>query len=625
MRLEEIENPSFLKEKNDDELEELAQKIREFLIESCAETGGHIGANLGVVELTLALHRFYNSPEDKFLFDVGHQAYIHKILTGRTKDFKTLRQYKGLSGFPKMSESEHDVWEAGHSSTSLSAALGMAKARDIRNEDYNIVPIIGDGALTGGMALEALNHIGSEKSKMTIILNDNEMSIAPNVGAMHNMFGRIRTNSSYNKFKYDAEELLERIPSVGPSLRDLADKVKDSLKYLVVDGVFFEELGIKYIGPVDGHNFKELQKALESTNNYDGPVIIHVITKKGKGYYHAETDAIGKWHGLGPYKIETGETLGSSGTESWSEYVSNEVFEHALKDEKIVALTPAMPVGSKLTKFQNELPERFFDVGIAEQHAVTMSAGLAAAGMKPYLAIYSTFLQRGYDQVLHDVDRPNLNVFFGIDRSGLVGADGETHHGIFDVSFLMPLPNMTIMMPRDEIEAKLMINFALDYDGPIALRYPRGNVKGLQITERQPIVKGKWEIVDASKEKDAVIISYGPTLDVALEAKEILNKFGIELEVVNARFIKPVDADLLKEYGQSKTPLLIVEEVIETGGLGQYVQSYMLENDFLNSVKTIAIPDVYIEQGSVDKLLIEAGITVENVVKVVQNMVENND
>ena len=323
MKLEEIENPSFLKEKNDDELEELAQKIRDFLIESCAETGGHIGANLGVVELTLALHRFYNSPEDKFLFDVGHQAYIHKILTGRTKDFKTLRQYKGLSGFPKMSESEHDVWEAGHSSTSLSAALGMAKARDIRNEDYNIVPIIGDGALTGGMALEALNHIGSEKSKMTIILNDNEMSIAPNVGAMHNMFGRIRTNSSYNKFKYDAEELLERIPSVGPSLRDLADKVKDSLKYLVVDGVFFEELGIKYIGPVDGHNFKELQKALESTNNYDGPVIIHVITKKGKGYYHAETDAIGKWHGLGPYKIETGETLGSSGTESWSEYVSN--------------------------------------------------------------------------------------------------------------------------------------------------------------------------------------------------------------------------------------------------------------------------------------------------------------
>ncbi len=625
MKLEEIENPSFLKEKNDDELEELAQKIRDFLIESCAETGGHIGANLGVVELTLALHRFYNSPEDKFLFDVGHQAYIHKILTGRTKDFKTLRQYKGLSGFPKMNESEHDVWEAGHSSTSLSAALGMAKARDIRNEDYNIVPIIGDGALTGGMALEALNHIGSEKSKMTIILNDNEMSIAPNVGAMHNMFGRIRTNSSYNKFKYDAEELLEKIPSVGPSLRDLADKVKDSLKYLVVDGVFFEELGIKYIGPVDGHNFKELQKALESTNNYDGPVIIHVITKKGKGYYHAETDAIGKWHGLGPYKIETGETLGSSGTQSWSEYVSNEVFEHALKDEKIVALTPAMPVGSKLTKFQNELPERFFDVGIAEQHAVTMSAGLAAAGMKPYLAIYSTFLQRGYDQVLHDVDRPNLNVFFGIDRSGLVGADGETHHGIFDVSFLMPLPNMTIMMPRDEIEAKLMIDFALNYDGPIALRYPRGNVKGLEITERQPIVKGKWEIVDASKEKDAVIISYGPTLDVALEAKEILNKVGIQLEVVNARFIKPVDVNLLNEYGQLNTPLLVVEEVIETGGLGQYIQSHMLESNFSNNVKTIAIPDVYIEQGSVDKLLIEAGITVENVVTTIQNMVENND
>src|SRR5699024_7502301 len=295
------------------------------------------------------------------------------------------------------------------------------------------------------------------------------------------------------------------------------------------------------------------------------------------------------------------------------------------KDEKIVALTPAMPVGSKLTKFQNELPDRFFDVGIAEQHAVTMSAGLAAAGMKPYLAIYSTFLQRGYDQVLHDVDRPNLNVFFGIDRSGLVGADGETHHGIFDVSFLMPLPNMTIMMPRDEIEAKLMIDFALNYDGPIALRYPRGNVKGLEITERQPIVKGRWEIVDASKEKDAVIISYGPTLDVALEAKEILNKVGIQLEVVNARFIKPVDVNLLNEYGQLNTPLLVVEEVIETGGLGQYIQSHMLESNFSNNVKTITIPDVYIEQGSVDKLLIEAGITVENVVTTIQNMVENND
>src|SRR5699024_8173726 len=315
-----------------------------------------------------------------------------------------------------------------------------------------------------------------------------------NVGAMHNMFGRIRTNSSYNKFKYDAEELLEKIPSVGPSLRDLADKVKDSLKYLVVDGVFFEELGIKYIGPVDGHNFKELQKALESTNNYDGPVIIHVITKKGKGYYHAETDAIGKWHGLGPYKIETGETLGSSGTQSWSEYVSNEVFEHALKDEKIVALTPAMPVGSKLTKFQNELPERFFDVGIAEQHAVTMSAGLAEAGMKPYLAIYSTFLQRRYDQVLHDVDRQHLNVLVGIDRSGLVGADGETQQGVFDISFISPLPTMTLMMPRDEKEAAMMIDLSFKTEGPMAIRYPRGNVLGVDMNEdRDSLKHGTWE------------------------------------------------------------------------------------------------------------------------------------
>ncbi|WP_040928333.1 1-deoxy-D-xylulose-5-phosphate synthase [Nosocomiicoccus massiliensis] len=624
MKLEEIENPSFLKDKSDEELDQLAQQIRDFLIESCAVTGGHIGANLGVVELTLSLHRFYNSPEDKLLFDVGHQAYIHKILTGRTKDFKTLRQYKGLSGFPKMSESEHDVWEAGHSSTSLSAALGMAKARDIRNEKYDVVPIIGDGALTGGMALEALNHIGSEKTKMTIILNDNEMSIAPNVGAIHNMFGRIRTNSSYNKFKYDAEELLERIPSFGPSLRDLADKVKDSLKYLVVDGVFFEELGIKYIGPVDGHNFKDITKALESTKNYDGPAIIHVITKKGKGYYHAENDEVGTWHGLGPYKIETGETIGGSGTQSWSEFVSNSVFDHALKDERIVALTPAMPVGSKLTKFQNELPERFFDVGIAEQHAVTMSAGLAASGMKPYLAIYSTFLQRGYDQVLHDVDRPNLNVFFGIDRSGLVGADGETHHGIFDVSFLLPLPNMTIMMPRDEVEAKLMIDYAVEYDGPIALRYPRGNVKGIEVTERQPIEKGKWEVVHKEDKKDVVIISYGPTLDIAEEAKDMLFETNINVEIVNARFIKPVDEEMLHEYGKENVPMLIVEEVIEAGGLGQFIQGFMSQHDFTNDVKTIAIPDLYIEQGDVDQLLIEAGITSENIVNTIQKMVKHN-
>ncbi len=624
MKLEEIENPSFLKDKSDEELEQLAQQIRDFLIESCAVTGGHIGANLGVVELTLSLHRFYNSPEDKLLFDVGHQAYIHKILTGRTTDFKTLRQYKGLSGFPKMSESEHDVWEAGHSSTSLSAALGMAKARDIRNEKYDVVPIIGDGALTGGMALEALNHIGSEKTKMTIILNDNEMSIAPNVGAIHNMFGRIRTNSSYNKFKYDAEELLERIPSFGPSLRDLADKVKDSLKYLVVDGVFFEELGIKYIGPVDGHNFKDITKALESTKNYDGPAIIHVITKKGKGYYHAENDEVGTWHGLGPYKIETGETIGGSGTQSWSEFVSNSVFDHALEDERIVALTPAMPVGSKLTKFQNELPERFFDVGIAEQHAVTMSAGLAASGMKPYLAIYSTFLQRGYDQVLHDVDRPNLNVFFGIDRSGLVGADGETHHGIFDVSFLLPLPNMTIMMPRDEVEAKLMIDYAVEYDGPIALRYPRGNVKGIEVTERQPIEKGKWEVVHKEDKKDVVIISYGPTLDIAEEAKDILSETNINVEIVNARFIKPVDEEMLHEYGKENVPMLIVEEVIEAGGLGQFIQGFMSQHDFTNDVKTIAIPDVYIEQGDVEQLLIEAGITSDNIVNTIQKMVKHN-
>src|SRR5690625_4847288 len=467
MNLFQIENPKFLKNLDTEELKSLSQDIRDFLIESCAVTGGHIGANLGVVELSIAMHKHFNSPEDKFLFDVGHQAYIHKILTGRISQFDTLRQYKGLCGFPKTRESEHDVWEAGHSSTSLSAAMGMAKARDIKGEDYHVVPVIGDGALTGGMALEALNHIGSDKTDMTIILNDNEMSIAPNVGALHNMLGRIRTNSKYNRFKYDIEDAIQKMPQVGARLRDVADRVKDSLKYLVVEGIFFEELGIKYIGPVDGHDFEDLEQAIESAKDYKGPVIVHVITKKGKGYHPAEDDQLGTWHGLGPYKIDTGEVLGRKKTVSWSEFMSNSVLDKAYDDKRIVAITPAMPVGSKLTKFQKELPDRFFDVGIAEQHAVTMAAGLASNGMRPYLAIYSTFLQRGYDQLLHDVDRQNLNVFIGIDRSGLVGADGETHQGVFDISFITPLPNMTLMMPRDEFEAARMIDLAFEHEGPV--------------------------------------------------------------------------------------------------------------------------------------------------------------
>ena len=613
MNIYSIEEPSFLKNLNDKELEKLASDIREFLIESCAITGGHIGANLGVVELTIALHKYFDSPTDKLIFDVGHQAYIHKILTGRIDKFPTLRQYEGLCGFPKMRESEHDVWEAGHSSTSLSAAMGFAKARDIKGEDSHVVPIIGDGALTGGMALEALNHIGSDKTNMTIILNDNEMSIAPNVGALHNMLGRMRTNTQYNRLKHGAEGFIERLPQVGSTLRDLADRVKDSTKYMFVDGVFFEELGIKYIGPVDGHSFEDLGAAIKTSKEYDGPVIIHVITKKGKGYHPAEHDKLGVWHGLGPYKMETGEVLGKKETESWSGFMSNTVLDRAKVDDRIVALTPAMPVGSKLTKFQNELPERFFDVGIAEQHALTMAGGLAAAGLKPYLAIYSTFLQRGYDQLLHDVDRQNLDVLIGIDRSGLVGADGETHQGVFDISFITPLPNTTLMMPRDEIEAEAMIDLSFKTEGPMAIRYPRGNVLGLDPSEqRQPLKYGSWEVLEEGN--DIALISYGPTLQTLTEARNALKELGINAKVINARFIKPMDYECLDELAASKMPIFVIEEAMLTGGLGSMISSYFTDNMYQNTIQRLGIDNEYIEHGDVDLLLHDIGISVENIV-----------
>lgn len=612
MNLFQIENPKFLKNLDTQELESLSQDIREFLIESCAITGGHIGANLGVVELSIAMHKHFNSPEDKFIFDVGHQAYIHKILTGRISQFDTLRQYKGLCGFPKTRESEHDVWEAGHSSTSLSAAMGIAKARDIKAEDYHVVPVIGDGALTGGMALEALNHIGSDKTDMTIILNDNEMSIAPNVGALHNMLGRIRTNSNYNRFKHDVEDAIQKMPQVGSRLRDVADRVKDSLKYLVVEGIFFEELGIKYIGPVDGHDFEDLERAIESAKDYKGPVIVHVITKKGKGYHPAEDDKLGTWHGLGPYKIETGEVLGKKQTVSWSEFMSNSVLEKAHEDESIVAITPAMPVGSKLTRFQRELPDRFFDVGIAEQHAVTMSAGLASNGMRPYLAIYSTFLQRGYDQLLHDVDRQNLNVFIGIDRSGLVGADGETHQGVFDISFITPLPNMTLMMPRDEFEAAKMIDLAFEHEGPVALRYPRGNVPGVDMNQSRPSFDiGEWELLKEGN--DLQIISFGPTVALAEEAAGTLSREETEAGVVNARFIKPLDEKYLHALGASDAPVVVVEESMLEGGLGSMIATFFSDHQYTNKIKRIGIDGEYIEHGDVNLLLEDIGITAANI------------
>ncbi|MDT0692410.1 1-deoxy-D-xylulose-5-phosphate synthase [Staphylococcus chromogenes] len=622
MDVREIKDPSFLKNLSVKELEALSEDIRQFLIQTCSKTGGHIGANLGVVELTIALHKHYNSPQDKILWDVGHQSYIHKILTGRGHQFDTLRQYKGLCGFPKLRESEHDVWEAGHSSTSLSAAMGMAKARDIMNQNHHVIPVIGDGALTGGMALEALNNIGHDRTNMTIILNDNEMSIAPNVGAMHNMLGRIRMNQGYNKLKLDAETVLSRLPG-GSRIRESADRIKDSLKYLVVDGAFFEELGIRYIGPVDGHNYEELENALQTADSINKPVLIHVVTKKGKGYHPAENDKIGTWHGLGPYKLETGEQIKGQPTgPSWSQFMSDEILSYAKQDKRVVAITPAMPVGSKLTKFQSELPEQFFDVGIAEQHAVTMAAGLAVEGFRPYVAIYSTFLQRAYDQVLHDVDRQKLNVIFGIDRSGLVGADGETHQGIFDVGFLTQFPNMTVTMPKDENEARDLVYTAMQHSqGPFAIRYPRGNGYGVPLNKNKSLIElGTWE--QLSTGQDVTLISYGPTVHTIIEAAELLMKEDISATVLNARFIKPMDIKKLHEVGRSNQPVLIAEEGMLNGGLGSQIATFFIEHGYTNLIKRIGIEDEYIEHGNVDQILEDLNLTAKPIAQEAKQLVD---
>lgn len=608
-----------------DQLESLSEDIRTFLIKTLSKTGGHIGPNLGVVELTIALHKSFNSPKDKIIWDVGHQSYVHKILTGRADQFATLRKYKGLCGFPKMSESEHDVWETGHSSTSLSAAMGMAIARDLKKEDSYIIPVIGDGALTGGMALEALNHIGDEKKDMIVVLNDNEMSIAPNVGALHHILGRLRTAGKYNWVKDELEFLLKKIPAVGGRLAATAERLKDSLKYLLVSGMFFEDLGFTYLGPIDGHQYEALFENIEYAKKTKGPVLLHVITKKGKGYNPAENDTVGTWHGTGQYKIDTGDFIKPvGGPPGWSKLVSDTVLKMAREDKRIVAITPAMPVGSKLEKFAKEFPNRMYDVGIAEQHATTTAAGLATQRMKPFLAIYSTFLQRAYDQVVHDIARQNLNVFLGIDRAGLVGADGETHQGVFDIAFLRHVPNMVLMMPKDENEGQHMVYTALKYDdGPIAMRYPRGNGIGVPLdSELKKIPIGTWETLKEGN--DVAILTFGTTIPMALEAAEKLEKKGISVKVVNARFIKPLDEQMLVDILKMDIPILTIEEAVLQGGFGSAVLEFAFEHKYYHVViDRLGIPDRFIEHGSVKELLSEIGLTTNNIISKVLTMIPN--
>lgn len=616
--LSQIHEPADLKNLSLEQLEPLAAEIRQFLIEKLSVTGGHLASNLGVVELTIALHYCYNSPQDKFIFDVGHQAYVHKILTGRMDQFDSLRKHGGLCGFVKRNESEHDVWEAGHSSTSLSAAMGMALARDLKGETHRVVAMIGDGALTGGMAFEALNHIGHEKKDLMVILNDNEMSIAPNVGAMHNYLTKIRSDRNYLRAKDEVEQLLKRIPAIGGKVAKTVERVKDSLKYLMVSGVLFEELGFKYLGPVDGHDLPGLIESFKQANNVSGPVLVHVLTTKGKGYQPAENDSH-KWHGIPPYKIESGQVLKAVGNPMYTEVFGQTLISLAEQDERIVAVTPAMPGGSGLVPFAERFPDRMIDVGIAEQHAATMCAAMAMEGMKPVYAVYSTFMQRAYDQIVHDICRHNANVMFAIDRAGFVGADGETHQGVYDVAFMRHIPNMVMMMPKDENELRHMMKTALEYnEGPIAYRYPRINVPGVPLDEELvPIPIGTWEMLREGE--SLTLIAVGPMVQVAEEAAELLKREGISASVVNARFLKPLDGEMLAKLAQMGGKMVVLEEASQAGSLGSAILEHYADQGITGmDITLMGVPDRFIEHGSIKDQLAEVGLTAEGVVEEVQ-------
>ncbi|PTQ51675.1 MAG: 1-deoxy-D-xylulose 5-phosphate synthase [Brockia lithotrophica] len=614
--LEKIQGPDDVRSLPLEALPELAREIRERLIHVVARTGGHLAPNLGVVELTIMLHRHFRSPEDKLVWDVGHQGYVHKILTGRNDRLPTLRQYGGLSGFLKRAESEHDVWEAGHTSTSLSAALGMVVARDLRGEKGKVVAIIGDGALTAGMAYEALNQIGHLRADLLIVLNDNEMSISPNVGAISHYLTKLRTHGGYLRTKEEIEQLLLRLPQ-GKRLTRMAERVKESLKALLVPGVLFEEMGIRYFGPVDGHDFSALDEAFGQVKRLRGPVLLHVVTKKGRGYPAAEKDA-DTFHGIGPYKVESGEPIRRVGPPSFASFFARHLIRLAERDPRIVAITPAMVTGSGLKPFQERFPDRLFDVGIAEQHAVTFAAGLANAGMKPVAVIYSTFLQRAYDQVVHDVAVQRQNVVLAIDRAGLVGGDGETHHGVFDIAFLRTLPNVVLAMPKDENELGHLLFTAVRYDGgPFALRYPRGEGVGVPLDEEyHEIPIGSWEVLREGR--DLVLLAVGPNM-IALGEKvaQLLARRGLSVGLVNARFIKPLDRAMLAEFAAKRIPVATLEEASAQGGFGSAVLEALAEADHLEIfVRAFGLPDRFISHGSVSDLLRDAGLVPERIADV---------
>lgn len=608
--LDSMNFPEDVKKLNDNELLDLGEEIREFLIESVSKTGGHLSSNLGVVELTLSLFKTFDIGRDKLIWDVGHQSYIHKILTGRKDGFKNLRKKDGLSGFPKRSESIYDCFQTGHSSTSISAALGMARARDIKKEKHNVIAVIGDGALTGGLAFEALNDIGFRKTKMIIVLNDNQMSIAKNVGGLSIYLNKLRMKPKYNKIKANINTELSKSKGGKVVLNNML-KIKNGLKSLVVDSMLFEDMGIKYIGPIDGHNIKLMNEVFSMAKNIDGPVIVHTITKKGKGYEFAEKSP-SKFHGISPFNLENGEVCKTC-CETYSSAFGKALNKIAKEDKDVVAITAAMPDGTGLIEFSKNFPERFFDVGIAEEHAVTLSAGMASSGLKPVFAVYSTFLQRAYDEIIHDVCIQNLPVVFAIDRAGVVGEDGETHQGILDISYLSTMPNMTIVAPKSLKEVEILLRWALNKKTPVAIRYPKGGDKLNNLPVLKEINYGKWEVLN--KGENLAIIACGKTVEFAMEALYKLKEKNINPTIINATFIKPVDEEEIKYLAENNFNIITVEDNIKQGGLGSSILNSLNNYNYKKTIKILAYEDKFIEQASVDIIYKENFLDSDGIVK----------
>ena len=593
--LEKIKSSEDVKKLSKQEKTELAEEIRKYILEVVSENGGHLASNLGVVELTIALHSVFDMSKDKIIWDVGHQSYVHKILTGRKEQLKTLRKLDGIAGFPKTNECEADCFNTGHSSTSISAALGMARARDIKKENNSVIAVIGDGALTGGMAFEGLNDAGCNKTKLTVILNDNEMSISKNTGGLSMMLSKIRTRKSYTKPNISAKKVILKIPVVGKAVVRIVQKFKGSIKQLVIPKMFLEDIGFRYLGPVDGHNEAELERMLNITKQLDGPVLLHVITKKGKGYKIAEENP-DKFHATGPFEIDTGKSKKKK-SKDYSKVLGDKLVELAQNDDKIVAITAAMKDGTGLTEFANKFPDRFFDVGIAEQHALCMAAGMAKEGMKPVVPIYSSFYQRGYDQVIHDIAIQKLPVVMCVDRAGIVGADGETHQGLLDMAFFRIVPNLTIMAPKDFVEFENMIEFAIKLGKPVVIRYPRGGEDKYKFNKEEKIELGKAETLTYGK--NATIIAIGKTVSKAVKIAEKLEK----VEVINARFLKPLDVERIKESIAKTKNVIVIEDGTSVGGLTTAIKELIVDENLKNiKFKSFAYPDKFIEHGSVEEL-----------------------